>query len=156
MKLLNVNYEPFENDEGDIDQMFWVYDTNMKDFMLRDCNVWFNVKSDAYLIDIDGCKIAIPETYSLIIGDIDAGIDVITPAEIVGREFDVLTINNTLEEGSWMLSPMTVIGFEPDVDIVFPYTKFPVPVAISDTKVVLISSDDCYNKVKKLDFADFV
>lgn len=156
MKLLDVNYEPFENIDGDINQMFWVYDTNLKDFMLRDCNVWFNVKSDVYILDIEGNKIAVPETYSIIIGDVEVGIDVITPAEIVGREFDVMTINSNLEAGSWSLSHMKVVGFESNADIIFPYTKLPVPVVISDSKVIMVSSDDCYNKIKKLDFADFV
>lgn len=156
MKLLDVNYEPFENVEGDIEQMFWVYDTKQKDFMLRDCNVWFNVKTDAYLMRIGNHELLIPETYNIIIGDVEVGIDVITPAEIVGRDFDVMVINNELEAESWSLEPISVIGFESNADVIFPYTKLPVPVSISDNKVIMISSDDCYSKIKNLDFADFV
>jgi hypothetical protein len=156
MKLLDVNYKPFENTAGDINQMFWLYDTTQRDFMLKDCNVWFNVKTDAYRMMIGNHEIIIPETYNIIIGDIEVGIDIITPAEIVGREFDAMIINNEFLPDSWSLEPIVITGFESNVDIIFPYTKFPVPISLSDKKVIMIASDDCYSKIKELDFADFV
>lgn len=156
MKLLDHNYEPFENEKGDINKMFWLYDTKQLDFMLRDCNVWFNVKSDCYIININGQNIYVPESYNIVIGDVDVGVDTISPTEIVGRDFDALTFTNKLDAGSWSLDPIKVVGFEENVDIIFPYTKLPVPVFTSEDRVMLISSDDCYSKIKDLEFSDFI
>lgn len=157
MNLLNKNYN-LESSE-DIrhkNEGFWYFDIDKKDFFLRPAQNWFDLKSDAYTIKIWDHTIKIPTNYYLIIGDYDAGLDAITPYEVVGRQFEVFMYKTSLEADSWTFEPFKIVGYEKNYNFTLPDIKHLISVGVSDTKAIFISEKDQYNKLKNLSFSDII
>lgn len=164
MYILDQDYKPIENidEKAKIDYHFWVFDRReikgeyVDDFYLKCCNFWFTMKADAYRLQVGKDEVVLPANYFMLIADISGGLDAIKPDEIVGRDFDVLMFNRTLDEGSWTLEPVKVIGFEEDYSYVYPEINSPFPVLVGENSAIMISQSDMYKKVKDLAFADII
>lgn len=152
MKYIGSDFKNLDS----IDKSFWIYNIDKRDFFLIETDNWYEFKTDSYLVSIGMSIMHIPINYYIIIGDYDGGLDTITPAEIVGREFEAFVFNNDFENDSWVLEPIKIIGYEENSNFIIPETKFPYPVLISDKKAVLISEKEVYNKLKHLMFIDIV
>lgn len=155
MYVIDQEYNPIKNipQAGD-DRYFWIYDAEQRDFFLHRSYAWFSLRCDAYVLQIGKDHVNIPTGYHIVIGDIDGGLDSVTPDEIVGRDFDVLTFSRTLDEGSWELKPITVTGYVKNHTFVYPNMNSPFPVVVGERHAMLLSSTDLYKKVGNLGFAD--
>ena len=157
MNLLNKNYKPTNSEniriKGD---EFWYFDIESKDFFLKTTLDWFDLKTDAYVIEVSGKRISIPTNYYMIIGDYDGGLDSIAPFEIIGRQFDLFIYNTTLEANSWSFEPLKIVGYEKNVNFTLPNIKHLISISISDTKAIFVSEKDMYNKIKTLSFTDII
>ena len=157
MKLINESYGEIESlEDNTITNLFWHYDISKKDFFIMTCKVWYNITSDVYLIKIGNHTIRVPYNYYILIGDYDGGLDCITPEEIVGRDFQAFTFSNTLEDESWTLDEIKIVGYEEDVTFVSPFIKGLYPILISDNRAIMISSTDMYQKIKDFTFSDIL
>ena len=154
MKLIDEKYQAVE--KYTTDQLFWIYDFKQHDFFLKTCLLWHNIKSDAYIIEIGKGVLSIPFNYFMMIGDYDGGLDFISPDEIVGREFEAFTFSKDFSEASWELTKLKIIGYEENQNFVLPFIKYPFPVSINDTKAILVSNNDLYNKIKETSFGDIL
>jgi hypothetical protein len=160
MKLINEKYKSIINedyvDKNEI-PMFWVYDPDKADFFIKTCLLWQNIKTDTYKIKIGKDVISIPYNYHIIIGDYDGGLDCISPEEIVGRKFQAFTFSNDIDENSWILDDLRIVGVEQDIDFLVPFVKGIFPILLSDKRAILVSSiGDCYNKIKNISVADLI
>ena len=157
MNLIDENYNGLniKKDEGVASNHIWYYSTEHKDFFLSDIFTWSNIKSNGYVIEIEGKQTVVPEHFFLAVGDYDIGLDCLQFAEIMGREYTAFTFNRTLEEDSWLLKPMRVVGYEENHSFYYPYFDHMFPIVVGDL-AILVSSKDMYNRVKRLSFGDFV
>lgn len=158
MHLIDEYYQKIEvsDNKNNKDKMFWTFDVDANDFFLKSCLYWQSVISDAYTLSIGTGTLTLPYNYYIVIGDYDSGFDCITPEEIMGREFDVYTFSNDMSEGSNMLEPVSVIGYEEDVSFVLPFVKSIFPVMISDKRSMFIINKDSYNSFKTLSISDIL
>ena len=156
MQFLNENYTPIPDIISNDEKLFWLYDLTKRDFFLRHYFSWHVLKSETYLLEIDHHVVRLPASFFMVIGDYDGGLDLVKPEEIVGRSFDVLTFKPDFTEDSWLLEPVRVIGYEDEHEFQIPFTNHPLPILISDTKAILVSANDVYNKIKNMSFADII
>ena len=163
MLLIDENYKPIKEFGTDLQNLsFWYFNLTPKnkqdiDFYIESkCQLWKNLKTDAYELDIGGNEIIIPFNFFFVIAEIDSPLDCISPEEIVGRDFKAFTFAHDMEECSWSLEDVKVTGYHEDVDFIVPFIKSPYPVLISETRAILVSSQDCYNKLKDLDIGNIV
>lgn len=157
MNLLDENYNPLKInvDEGVTSNHIWYYSTTFKDFFLSDIFQWSNIKSNGYVIEIDGAQAVVPEHFFIAVGDYDIGLDSIQFAEILGREFEAFTVMRDFTEGSHLNKPMKIVGYEENYNFYYPFFDHMFPIAIGDLAVV-VSAKDMYNRIKRLSFSDFV
>jgi hypothetical protein len=154
---IHDNYELISDVTNESEgQRIWVYDIDERDFFFREVNNWFDLKADAYVLQIEDATFYVPLSYYILIGDYDVGLDVITPAEIVGRKFEAFVFNKNLEPDSWALDDIRVVGYDNNHSFILPDIKGLVPVAISNKKAIMICEKDVYNKLKNLSFADII
>jgi len=158
MKFLNEMHEPIADIKGSASKLFWVYEPEegRRDFFLKRYHTWYCLKGETYLVEIDKHVVPVPANFFMVIGDYDGGFDVVTPSEIVGREFEVLTFHPSLEEDSWGLRPVRIVGYEEEHETLIPFTKKPLPVSVSQDLAIMVSQTDIYYKIKNLDFGDIV
>ena len=157
MKLIDENYNEITTmSDTRVANLFWHYDIEHKDFFIRTCPVWYNITSDAYKVKIGKDIISIPYNYYILIGDFDGGLDCISPDEIIGREFQAFTFANNLEDESWILEDIKIVGYEEDVVFVTPFVKGFFPILTSDKRAILVSSTDMYMKIKDMTFSDIL
>lgn len=157
MNLINENYKPLiDTDENIVNNHFWYYSNEEKDFFLTEVMVWQNVSGGAYIAEIGNREIIIPENYHVIIGDIDSGLDAIKMAEVIGRTFEVMTFNIDMEENSWLLEEMTIKGYVEEHEFMFPFLNKMIPVCLGNKRAILVSSNDFYSKLKRMSFGDVV
>ena len=114
------------------------------------------MRTETYLLEVNGAVFRMPANFFLIIGDYDGGLDTIPPYEIIGRDFDVMTFSQELTEDSWSLDRVKVVGYEEDCEFQIPFTKHPLPIAIDAHRAILVSQHDVFNKLKRLDFGDII
>lgn len=157
MNLINekMNALYINKDEGCASNHIWYYSTEHKDFFLSDIFTWSSIKSNGYVIEVDGKQSVVPEHFFVALGDYDIGLDSMQFAEIMGREFEVFTFNRQLDEDSWLLKPMRIVGYEEDYLFYYPYFDHMFPIVVGQL-AILVSSKDMYNRVKRLSFGDFV
>lgn len=159
MNLINEKYEGIiksDYSNRNKNQMFWVYNPIEEDFFLKTCLIWQNIKTDTYEVKIGDDVISLPFNYYIIIGDYDSGLDCICPEEITGRNFQAFTFSNNIDENSWILKDIKIVGVKEDIDFVIPFVKGIFPVLLSDKRAVLVASSDCYNKIKDISMADLI
>jgi len=156
MRLINEVYKPIDDLTNSYSHLFWLYLPDRVDFFLRRYDTWYNLHTETYILRIDGHDIRVPANFFMVIGDYDAGLDTITPDDICGREFEVLTFNLDMEPDSWLLKKVTVVGHEDESLFQLPFTKNAYPVAYSDERAILISSVEIYGKIKNLTFSDII
>ena len=157
MNLINEIYQPLyiNKDAGVSSNHIWYYSTEAKDFFLSDIFTWSNITSNGYIIEIEGHRAVVPEHFFVAVGDYDIGMDSLQFAEILGREFDVYTMKSDLEEDSWLMKPMKIVGYEEDYLFYYPFFDHMFPIIIGDL-AIMVSSKDMYNRIKRLSFSDFV
>jgi len=156
MHLIDENYGKIEEFENNKNKLFWTFDIEQCDFFLKSCLLWQNITSDAYTLQIGNGTVTLPYNYYIVIGDYDSGFDCITPEEIMGREFDVFTFANDLHEGSHMLEPLQVTGYNEDIVFILPFVKSVFPIMISNTRAMFIINKDSYNKFKELSISEIL
>lgn len=156
MKFIDENYKPLENNEGINTKLFWVYDFDKKDMFVRKYDYWYHINTLSYVLRIKNKNIIVPANFYICIGDVDCGLDTITPAEILNREFDTVIFNNKFLADSIRYEPITVAGCVENSTFLFPMTKCLIPIAIDDNYCMFISSHDFYNKIKKINFKDIM
>lgn len=156
MHLIDENYQRIETFDNNKEKLFWTFDIEQEDFFLKSCMYWQNITSDAYTLQVGNGFVTLPYNYFIVIGDYDSGFDCITPEEIMGREFDVFTFAHDIHEGSHMLEPLIVTGYEEDVNFVLPFVKSVFPVMISDSRAMFIINKDSYNKFKDLSISEIL
>ena len=61
-----------------------------------------------------------------------------------------------MEEDSWLLEEIRIKGYLENHEFMFPFFNRMIPVALSDKRAILISSNDFYSKLKRLGFGDIV
>lgn len=154
MKLIDEKYQSVT--KYTTEQLFWIYDFKQHDFFLKNCLLWHNIRSDAYIIEIGRGILTIPFNYFMMIGDYDGGLDFISPEEVVGREFQAFTFSMNFSESSWDLTRLKIVGYEEDQNFVLPFIKYPFPVSIGNNSAVLVSNSDLYNKLKETSFNDIL
>ena len=154
MHLIDESYKKIETFDNTKAKLFWTFDTEVSDFFLKSCLLWQNVTSDAYTISVGKGSVSLPYNYYIVIGDYDSGFDCITPEEIMGREFDAYTFSSEMNEGSNMLEPIHVTGYEEDVVFVLPFVKSVFPIMISEDRAMFIINKDSYNKFKDLSISE--
>lgn len=157
MYLIGQDYSPIKKlDDNDKEVLYWVFEpeSDPPDFYLRSINIWFQYTSDAYKIRWAGGEVYVPAKYYMTIGDIDGGLDAITPEEVVGRDFSMFMFNKDMSPGSWTLEPFTISGYVEKFEFIFPHTNNPVPIIANDKKAMLVSGADIYKKLRNLDFLD--
>lgn len=148
MWLINENYKKVDDTLSNEHKYFWIYDCEQRDFFLQTSIMWFSLKTDCYILSVGGKEVIVPFNFPIMIGDYDAGLDTIKAEEIVGRPFDVVVLDNTLDHTSLELLPVEVIGYKQSVDFLLPQSKHPFPVLISDSRAILIGQQDYYQKIK--------
>lgn len=154
MYLIDENYTKIETFDDTKSKLFWTFDTEVSDFFLKSCLLWQNVTSDAYTISVGKGVVTLPYNYYIVIADYDSGFDCITPEEIMGRDFDAYTFSNDMAEGTNLLEPIGVTGYDEDVVFVLPFVKSIFPVMISDSRAMFIINKDSYNKFKDLSISE--
>lgn len=154
MDLLNDNYSRHEL--GEDDTYFWSFDLDKEDFFLKQSDIWYNMQSSGYKVRVLGSEIIIPSNFYIIIGDIEGGLDCITPDEITGRQFEAFTFRSNLDAGAWSLEPIEICGYVDDHKFAFPVVNNPVPVLANPSHCLLVSGTDVYNKLKNLSLADII
>lgn len=157
MNFLDIDYNPvtYEDISGLSEKYIWYYSTEFKDFYVSNIFPWVNPKSLGYVIEVEGHTTVVPEHFFAVVCDYDIGLDSIQFAEIIGREFDVFTMDRNLEEDSWLAKPMKVVGIEEDYSFYYPLSSNMFPIVIGE-RVIVVASKDMYNKVRRLSFSDFV
>lgn len=156
MKLLNQNYQILEPRQITENTAFWTFNLTKKDFFLKTTTKWYDFRTDAYHLEIAGNTIKVPNNYYILIGDYDVGLDTIKPEEIVGREFEAFVFNNDFEENSWTLESIKIVGYEENTSFIIPNVRFPIPIAISPRKCIIVSQKEMYNRIKYMTFPDIV
>lgn len=162
MKLIDENYEAFSCMGDCTDELlnknFWEYSVKEQDFFLKSQPIWTGANLPAYRVRIGKNTTILPESYYVTIGDYDGGIDFIKMEEVVGREFEVIVFNKTLDADSWILEPLTIEGYEDNIQVNIPYknTKNPLPVALGNRYAILVSNVDLYSKMGSFSFADII
>lgn len=168
MYMLNERFEGFNDISEDLlmsnkiegknqrikDLYFWHYDLDKKDFFLTNA-IWYNIKTDAYEITIEGSKCYIPGSYFIIIGEFVAGFDIISPQEIVGRDFSALLFESNLDLSKKVFEDFKITGYKAEHDFIFPLTNNLIPVKVGK-KCILVTSKNIYSRLKKLSFTDFI
>jgi len=156
MKFIDNNYKEIYLSDITNDTLYWTYNINEKDFFLKSSKDWYELKSDAYILNIGGAIINIPANFYIIIGDYDGGLDTITPVEIVGREFEAFSFSSNLEVDSWQLEPIHVVGYKESVEFIIPEFKTPIPILTSAKRAILVSEKEVWNKIKHITFSDII
>ena len=154
MYLIDESYNPIE--ELTDKQYFWYYNIKENDYFLGTEKNWHSIETGAYILEIDKTEIWMPESYNIMIADFEVGLDTINPCEIINREFDAVTISNDIAESSLMLESIKIIGYEAKCDVLYPSTNKPVIIALNETKNIIVSSSDFYNKIKKLSIGEII
>ena len=153
---IDENYNKIDNlnDVLQLDQInFWTFNVDKKDFFLLNSNNWLNIRSESYKISISGNESYIPADYFVIIGDYDKGLDLISPKELVGREFEAVCFDSIL--GRVKLSNFNITGYNESVRFSFPvFGNNLLPVKIGN-KIILLSNKNIYTRLKKLTLSDF-
>lgn len=155
MFLLDENYNAIKKVEKDR-RHFWIYDADNKDFFLRSSAFWYENVTDAYKMKVGDGIVYVPSGTHIMIGDYGSELDFIKPEEIVGREFDAVTFDRDLSEGSWRLSPLQVIGYEKEYTCFYPVINSPVLVLAGEHRTMLVSTLDIYRKIRNHSYTDFV
>ena len=136
-------------------QPIHVFDLEKKEYFPYLASSWSKLKTTLYTIDIDGHTIHIPRDYHILIGDLDGGIDVIKPDELIGREFDALVFHKHFVPDFWQLLPMRVVDIQEGTIELPNVKKSPFPVVLSDKTALLVSESDIYSDIRTFSFSDF-
>ena len=127
---------------------------NEGDFFLSNTTKWINMKSEAFKISINGRECFIPADYFIIIGDFDLGIDLVSPKELVGREFEAISYDNVLN--GFKLSEFSICGYDEEVRFSFPVIgNHILPVRVGKN-IILLANKNIYTRLKKLSLSDFM
>ena len=155
MNLINEKYEKIENMGS---KYYFYYDFKEQDFFISKEIAWYELCTDVYTLKIGNNTVDVPFNYNIVIGDFDGGLDIIKPTEILGRDFEAFVFNRTLEEGSWRLEEMKVVGMKEDVKLIYPInTKGGAyPICLGENKSIIISHVDVYTHLKRMDFSDII
>lgn len=162
MYCLDENYNPITDVEGDVTSyFFWTFQASSDakheaDFFLEQAITWYGLKTEAYHVQVGKSTILLPANYFVVLADVSAGLDTITPHEICGRDFEVLTFNRTLDEGSWDLKPIRIVGYESETYFTFPSVKVPFPVVVNQSISMLLSEPDPYKMIRDLSFSEVI
>lgn len=156
MLFLDENYDQITSLKDHPSRLMWVFDVDKSDFFIRQYQVWYSLSTPTYHMRIAGVEIHIPANYNILIGDYDAGLDIITPNEIIGRNFDALSFHPKLISQSGSLTPIEVVGYTEEEHFLIPFTKNPTPIFISDKIAILVGNTDFYNKIKNLTFDEII
>lgn len=159
MHLIDHDFQPILRPEVGktyADYPFWEYNPLKKRFILVRLDAWSMIQSPGYHVAIGKHKITIPVNHYVLIGDVDAGIDFIKMDEILSREFDVLTFSQNLEDDSWGLEPLKVLGYTEEMTLPYPQTKKPVAVHLGGERAIMVTTVDQYSKMGTLSFNDIV
>mgnify|MGYP000920542402 CR=1 FL=1 len=155
MFVLDSQSNPIQT-QDDIDNSdFLYYDHKREDYYLSSGVLWYSITSPCYKVSIKENEIIIPETFHIIIGDYDRGVDAISVMELLGRDFEAITFDKSFDKNSIKLEKISITGYERSYLTKFPYCDNIVPVQLGDS-VVLVSQNDCYNRIKHLCIDDFV
>ena len=149
MYLIDDSYNKIETFEQTVKQRFWIYDITKNDFFVKTCMLWQNITSASYHVQFGNRgSIWIPYNYHIIIGDYEQGLDSITMEELMGRDFQAFTFAKELEVGTMNLEDIKIIGYDENKDYTLPFIKTTYPILINDDTCILISANDCYNRIK--------
>jgi len=157
MYLIDKNFDKIEF-EKDLFVDFWNFDFSQEAFMLEKSVSHWEMDTDTCDIQVGNHIVTLPVNFFIVIGDYETGLDCIKPEEIVGREFDVLTIGSKMERESWELEPMKVVGFTHQDKVLIPHhkKKCMYPVYLSDKKFILVAVKDIFHSIKTYGFNDII
>lgn len=160
MLLMNDNFGGF-NSISDNDNyrhwVYWTYNIPEKDFMMSRSKNWQNLMSEGYRVSIGNNVISMPYNYHILIADEDGSVDIISPAEILGRHYTALTLDTIFDKNSFRLKPIEVVGYFDVENFIWPkLTSDFLTVKISRDRVILVADRNIYNRVKKMNVNDFL
>ena len=155
MNLINEHYEPLviTSDAGLASRHIFYYSTEQKDFFCSSMFVWSAIRNSGYIVEIEGKTAIVPEHFFVVVGDYEVGLDSIQFAEIMGREFDVYTMNKAMDGDSALLRPMKIVGYVKSHVFYYPLFDYMFPIAVGDLAIV-VSTKDMYNRLKRMTVYD--
>lgn len=155
--LLGEDWKGAPNNIDIKESHVWIYSIKEKDYFLEKIPSWYSLETSVYILNVDFHTVMIPEGFYILIADVNGRIDWINVNTIISRGFEAFIIPGTLDEGTWQILPMEVIGYEVDYYYYYPFLKSPItPLYVGNNKCMLISNKDMWSKTKNFDFPDFI
>lgn len=147
MKYITENDDLIAWDEPNFSHN-WIleYSIEKEDYFLNWWMVWQEMSGDFYKVEIAGNIVSIPSGLYVLIGDMDGTLDWIVIDEAIGRDVELVTLNNALTR--WNLNPMKVIGGE-EKSVNYPKTRNILPMSIGGDSLIFVSDKDRSQVMKR-------